>query len=74
MITLNKANIDQPVKIIAIDGGGSLKTKLNNLGLREGMVVRKVSGSLRGPVVVRSGRTQVALGVGMALKVDVEPV
>ncbi|MBU1122579.1 MAG: ferrous iron transport protein A [Candidatus Omnitrophica bacterium] len=75
MISLDKLATGSSAKVISVEGGTNLKDRLHNLGVKEGMVVKKITGSSwRGPVVVTMGRTQVALGVGMASKVMVEPV
>jgi ferrous iron transport protein A len=57
----------------AIDGGGRLKCRLEAMGIRIGARVKKVSAADgHGPVVFISGRTQVALGRGMAAKIMVK--
>jgi ferrous iron transport protein A len=54
-------------------GGLAFTRRLEGMGLRLGSKVMKTSGSLlRGPVTVRTGNTQLALGYGMASKVMVE--
>jgi len=59
--------------ITGIEGEGRLKARLEAMGIRTGVKVRKIS-SLKsgGPVVFISGRTQVALGRGMAAKIMVK--
>jgi len=54
-------------------GGLAFTRKLEAMGLRLGTKVMKTSGSpLRGPVTVRAGNMQLALGYGMASRVMVE--
>ena len=61
--------------IQSITGGYALIQKLHALGIREGKEIKKVSsGIARGPVVLRCGNTEVAIGFGMAQKVIVELV
>jgi len=56
-----------------ITGGRGFVNKLEMLGIREGMEIIKVSGiMMRGPVVVRAGNTQAAIGYGMARRIFVE--
>ena len=54
-------------------GGRGLMSKLSSLGIRPGVKVRKVSSQfLRGPVTIRIGNTQIAIGFGMARRIIVE--
>jgi len=60
-------------KVVEIQGGWGLLKKLDALGIRIGTEVMKVSSQImRGPVIVRVGNTQVAIGFGMATRVVVE--
>ncbi len=61
--------------ITSISGGKGLAEKLEAMGIRPGVAVKKVS-SMRngGPVVMVCGRTQVALGRGMASRIMVQEV
>ena len=64
---------DRSAKVINIEGGSGLRQKLQNLGIREGAIVRKARGMFGfGPIIVKAGSTQIALGKGMASKVIVE--
>lgn len=57
-------------KISEIHGGGNLQARLSNMGLNQGREVTKLSHlGLRGPVVVKAGRTILALGHGVASKI-----
>ncbi len=59
--------------ISAIEGGSGLVSKLDAMGIRIGKEVTKVSSQwMRGPVLLRQGNTQVAIGFGMAQRVLVE--
>lgn len=71
------AQIPQGKKAIirSIKGGVRLAQKLQALGIREGKEIEKVSaGVVRGPVVLRCGKTEVAIGFGMAQKILIETV
>ena len=47
--------------------------RLDALGIRVGETITKVSSQwMRGPVLVRHGNTDVAIGYGMAQKIMVE--
>lgn len=72
-MNLVNLNQGQSAKIISIEGGENLVKKLNNLGIKEGLTIKKVTGLFtHGPIVVKVGSTQIALGRGMAAKVIVE--
>ncbi len=59
--------------IIEIEGGHKLRGRLDVMGIREGNIVKKVSGQLmRGPVTIMVGSTHTAIGFGMAQKILVE--
>lgn len=50
-------------------------SRLNALGIRPGQRITKVSSTLmQGPVTIRVGNAQVAIGFGMASKIIVEPI
>ncbi|MCF7874047.1 MAG: ferrous iron transport protein A [Candidatus Omnitrophica bacterium] len=73
MINLLQLKSNQSGKIISIAGGRGLVARFNNLGIREGAQVKKVTGYFRGgPVVIKIDGTQLALGRGMASKIMVE--
>ena len=62
-------------RVVSIEGGYGVLKRLQNLGIREGVTVTKVVGLFtHGPIVVRSGSVEVALGKGMAAKVSVKPL
>ena len=57
-------------KIAEILGGSGLENKLESMGLYKGKEIAKISHiGLRGPVVIKSGRSILALGHGVAAKV-----
>ena len=59
--------------VVDIYGGHGLLRRLESLGVRVGVPVKKISAQfMRGPVTIRVGNTEVALGFGMARKVIVE--
>ncbi len=60
------------VKIVDIKDGHRFREKVDSMGLRIGVRVRKVSGQLlNGPITIKIGNTKVAIGHGMAKKIMV---
>ena len=61
------------VKVVAVEGGRTVHDRLHALGIRPGALITKVSNSFAsGPIVVRHGHTQTALGRGICQKILVE--
>ena len=72
-VPLSRMQAGQSGVIIRIDSGQGLVNRLGNLGIRRGQPITKVSSMLmRGPVTIRVGNSQVAIGFGMADKILVE--
>lgn len=72
MKSLADMKIGERGAVLKIDGAGAQK-RLETLGIREGSLITKVGSMLfRGPVVVKAGGCQIALGYGMAKKIMVE--
>jgi len=60
-------------RLIEVDAGALLQSRLNNMGLHPGRSIVKISHlGLRGPVMVKVGRSTVAIGHGVAHKIIVE--
>jgi Fe2+ transport system protein FeoA len=60
-------------RVVEITGGSHLRDKLMGMGVYAGREFLKLSCiGLRGPVVVKVGRSVVAIGYGMAGKITVE--
>jgi len=71
--TLRQMQSGQRGKVIEIQGGRGLVSRLNALGIRPGKRITKVSSMfMRGPVTIKLGHAQMALGFGMANKIIVE--
>lgn len=63
----------QKGKVVSIQGGQGLHARLDALGIRPGVSITKISGQImRGPIIVRVGATRIAIGFGMARRVEVE--
>jgi len=69
--TLIEAPEDRNLKVISILGGAGSVSRLHNLGIFEGVILKKKKGAFRGPVVVEVKGATVALGRGMAFKIEV---
>lgn len=71
--TLADMSAGQTGKVVQMEGGHGIRTRLNAMGLRPGVVITKVSGQfMRGPIIIRIGSTQIALGFGMARRIIIE--
>jgi len=72
-ISLAQVKTKYKGKVIEILGGTNLENKLMNMGVYKGKEVTKLSHiGLRGPVVIKAGRSILALGHGIAVKIIVE--
>ncbi len=72
-ISLAQIKPNESVKILEIFGGSNLESKLLSMGVYKGKSVTKLSHiGLRGPVVIKSGRSILALGHGVAEKIIIE--
>ncbi|MCD6227861.1 MAG: ferrous iron transport protein A [Candidatus Omnitrophica bacterium] len=58
-------------KVREVRGGMGFQKKLENLGIRVGVRILKVS-QTPGPIIVKVGSSQFAIGRGMASKIIVE--
>jgi len=72
-VDLGNLKPGQRAVVVAIHGGIGVSGRLDAMGIRPGIVLQKISGQpLGGPVVVQVGNNRIALGFGMARKVQVE--
>jgi len=72
-IPLTDVESGETATVVEILGGMGMQNRLRALGIRNGVKVTKVSGAFaRGPVILRIGGTQTALGFGISYKVIVE--
>jgi ferrous iron transport protein A len=73
MISLREMKEGEAGRVVEIQGGREVKGRLEALGIRVGVRLKKTGQQIMGgPVMVEVGRTQVAVGFGMAGKVFVE--
>jgi len=69
-ISLVQFKVNHKGKVIEILGSANLQNKLMNIGVYKGKEITKLSHiGLRGPVVIKSGRSILALGHGVATKI-----
>ena len=60
-------------KVVEVLGGTNLHSKLMHMGVFKGKEITKLSHiGLRGPVVIKAGRSMLALGHSVASKVILE--
>jgi ferrous iron transport protein A len=72
-INLVKMKTGEKGMIVQIDGGSGFEKRLAAMGVTMEKPITKLSAFvMRGPVAIKSGRTVVALGHGMASKVWIE--
>lgn len=72
-ISLVQIKANEKVKILEILGGSNLESKLLSMGVYKGKPVSKLSHiGLEGPVVIKAGRTILALGHSVAEKIIIE--
>lgn len=62
------------LRVIKINGGNNIKSKLYQLGIYEGSEIEKRFSYKKGPVIVKVLNSEVAIGRGMAEKIIVEEV
>ena len=73
MMTLDTVGIQREARVIMIDGGQKARSYLNTLGIHIGdwlTVVQRAP--FRGPVLIEIHGTRVALGRGVASKIQVD--
>ncbi len=73
-VPLSRLEAGQSGTVVQIQGGHSLSDRLSALGIRPGKTITKVSAMfMRGPVTIKVGTGQVAIGFGMAGRIMIEP-
>jgi ferrous iron transport protein A len=75
MMPLTMAAPGEDVKLVAIRGGQRIRQRLADLGLTPGTVLQVVQTVSWGPLIVAfKDDARLALGRGMAHKIEVEPL
>ncbi len=73
MMTLEHVELGQSARVVEIEGGRVVRSHLNSMGIHVGgalMVVERAP--FHGPVLIDVDGTRVALGRGIARKINVE--
>ena len=72
---LTQLKEDVKAKIKEIQAGKATQQKLNDMGIMPGREIVKINSQFfKGPVIVKAGRCQLALGFGLAKKIKVEVI
>jgi ferrous iron transport protein A len=71
IMTLNMIEPGQMVKIVSVEAGINLKSRLTAMGLIPGVEIEVVRNSSSGPFIVVVKGTRLVLGRGMARKIMV---
>jgi Fe2+ transport system protein FeoA len=72
-VSLIQLKANRKGKVVEILGGTNLNNKLMHMGIFKGKEIAKLSHiGLRGPVVIKTGRSILALGHSVAAKVMLE--
>ena len=73
VIDLTQLKKGEKADIVEIRGGREFQSKIENLGIRVGKKIEKVSAQfLKGPQTVKIDNLQFAIGFGMAKRIYVE--
>ena len=70
LFPLTKAPLGKPVRLVSIDGGKKLNHRLVEMGLTPGVKIRILQNS-GGPLLLAISDSRIALGRGMAQKINV---
>ncbi|MCK4295739.1 MAG: ferrous iron transport protein A [Candidatus Marinimicrobia bacterium] len=72
-VDLTQINQGETAVVVDIRGGYGLSRRLETMGIKPGVMITKVSSQLmRGPITLRVGNSQIAIGFGMARKIIVK--
>ena len=71
-MSLTKVSIGEKVVLNNINYGLNLKKKLQNMGLTPGVRFSIISKTNSGPIIIEVRGSRLALGRGIAEKIDVE--
>jgi len=71
--TVDKLAAGQKARVMVLNGGYGMRTRLESMGVRPGKTVRKVSSQLMaGPITIVMDGRQMAMGRGIASRIEVE--
>ncbi|HRR81694.1 MAG TPA: FeoA family protein [Planctomycetota bacterium] len=69
---MSSVPVGETVRLVSVDAGAGLRSRLAAMGLVPGVEVRMMRNSGHGPAVVEVKGTRLALGRGMALQIRAE--
>jgi len=69
---LNFAPVNTPLVLKSIKGGKDIRKRLTELGLIDGCEFEVVQSSGSGPVMIRIHGSKIAIGKGMAHRIDID--
>ncbi|MGI9860236.1 ferrous iron transport protein A [Moorella naiadis] len=72
-MTLDKVKEGQRLRILALPGAG-IRAQAIRLGVAEGELVTCTNIIPGGPIIIAKNRQEIALGRGLAARINVEPV
>jgi ferrous iron transport protein A len=73
MMALDTVDVKRQVRVVMIDGGHRVRAHLNTLGIHIGDWLTVVERApFKGPVLVEVNSTRLAIGRGVAAKIQVE--
>lgn len=72
-MTLDQLGFGEQARVIEVHGGRGLRRNLEQMGIHPGDIVSVArAGAFRGPILVEVHGSQIALGRGVARKVQVQ--
>jgi len=72
LVSVAEMQTNQTGLVVRVNAGPGKVNQLHAMGIRPGVVVAKKSSQpLRGPVIIRVGSTELALGYGLARRITV---
>ncbi|MBN2737967.1 MAG: ferrous iron transport protein A [Spirochaetales bacterium] len=71
-MSLAQCEIAKTTRILKIEGGRGIKSKLSAMGLVPGMEIKVLRSHNRGPMIIEVMDSRIMLGHGMAAKIIVE--
>ncbi len=72
LIKLTNLQAGKKAKVVSINGGVGVKTRLQAMGIFPGVYISVIQSLGKGPVIIEAGNTRLAIGRGMAEKVEIE--
>lgn len=72
MMPLAMVHAGRRVRLVTVNGGRGLQSRLAAMGLAPGVEMEVISGRLQGPFIVEAKGSRLMLGRGMVQKILVE--